>query len=102
MIVEKVKELAKQQGLSVYQVEACLGFGHNTIYQWNHRQPSIYRVQKVADFFGVSVDYLLGRSTEPKQRVDLTENEDVIFTYQGKKLSEKQLGLIKTILRNNN
>lgn len=101
MIVKRIKELAKQRHLSVYQVEDQLSLGHNTIYQWNHRQPSILRVQKVADFFDVSVDYLLGRTDDLKPNVDLTENQDVVFTYEGKKISEQQLALIKSILRNN-
>lgn len=42
-----------------------LGLGKNSITRWDENKPSVDRVQKVADYFGVSVDYLLGRTDDP-------------------------------------
>ncbi|WP_240143840.1 helix-turn-helix domain-containing protein [Liquorilactobacillus mali] len=62
--LEVIKQLAKEKNMSIYELEETLGFGRNTIYQWSHRIPSIERVKKVADYFGVSLDYLTGRASE--------------------------------------
>ena len=61
-LLDKVKMLSKEKGMSIYELEEKLEFGRNTIYQWNKRTPGIDKVQKVADFFNVSIDDLVGRS----------------------------------------
>lgn len=101
MIVDRIKELSKKNHITIYQLESELNLGHNTIYQWNKRQPSISRVEKIADYFNVSVDYLLGRASEKKLQVELKQNDNVIFTYEGKKISRKDLAIINSILRSN-
>ncbi|WP_217563231.1 helix-turn-helix transcriptional regulator [Paenibacillus sp. GbtcB18] len=63
-ITEKVKELCLNRGISVSKLEEELEFGQNTIYQWKKRTPSVERVQKVADYFNVSIDFLLGRTNQ--------------------------------------
>ena len=60
-ITEIIKQLCQKKDISVSKLEEDLGFGQNTIYQWK-RTPSVERVQKVADYFEVSIDYLLGRT----------------------------------------
>lgn len=36
----------------------------NSVYRWDASFPSVDKVMKVADYFGVSVDYLTGASGE--------------------------------------
>ena len=62
---DKIRELAKEQGMSLPNLEAKLGFGNGTIVRWDKASPTAEKLQKVADELGVSVDYLLGR--EPEQ-----------------------------------
>lgn len=38
-----------------------------TAYESGRRQPDYETLQKLADFFGTTTDYLLGRSDDPKQ-----------------------------------
>lgn len=61
-IVEKIRELANKQGYSLTTLEVKLGLGNGTISRWNKNAPNTDKLQKVADFFNVSMDYLLGRS----------------------------------------
>ena len=63
---EKVRELAKKQGLSLNQVEEKLGFSKNTLYSLKRQKVSSDRLQQIADYFGVSTDYLLGRTDNPR------------------------------------
>ena len=64
----RIKELRKQRGISQTELGEILGVTRSTIcqYEQGKRQPDNTTLVKLADFFGVSVDYLLGRSEMKK------------------------------------
>lgn len=66
---QTVNDLCKAKGLSLRQLEKTLGFATSTISTWDEHRPSIDKVAAVADYFGVTVDYLLGR--EPVEDEDI-------------------------------
>ncbi|BDX45616.1 helix-turn-helix transcriptional regulator [Enterococcus hirae] len=72
---ERIKELAKQQGKSLNKIEEELGYGKNVLYRLKDSKPSAERLEELANYFDVSVDYLLGR-TEKKRYYDLTEKDE--------------------------
>lgn len=59
MILKKIDELAKQHDMSIADLEKKLSFGNGTIRSWDKCSPSIEKLKKVADYFGVTVDYFL-------------------------------------------
>ena len=59
MILKKIEELAKKQGISITFLEKKLSFGNGTIRSWDKCSPSIKKLKKVADYFGVSIEYFL-------------------------------------------
>ncbi|EYB35417.1 helix-turn-helix transcriptional regulator [Bacillus subtilis] len=61
-IVERIKNLAKDKKISLAELERKTKLSNGTIRRWDEKTPGIDKVQKVADYFNVSVDYLLGRS----------------------------------------
>lgn len=61
-VFERIQYLAKKRGKSVKDVARELGFGESTIYKWKVQSPKGEYLEKIADYFGVSVDYLLGRT----------------------------------------
>ena len=67
-IVERIRQLCSQNNISIAALEGQLNFGNGTIGRWNTASPTIERLGKVADYFGVSVDYLTGR--EEKETLD--------------------------------
>ncbi|WP_371069108.1 helix-turn-helix domain-containing protein [Sediminibacillus sp. JSM 1682029] len=73
--LERVKELCKMKGITVSRLEEELEIPKNTIYQWKRITPSLEKIEKVADYFDVSTDYLLGR-TDKKRYYDLTEKDE--------------------------
>lgn len=91
-ITEKVKELCLNRGISVSKLEEELEFGQNTIYQWKKRTPSVERVQKVADYFNVSIDFLLGRTNQMNN--NLSKDEEG-FTEKDKKDIGKRMEEIR-------
>ena len=62
---DRIKELAKKQGLSINLLEEKLGYSRNTIYNLKNSKPSTERISEIADYFHVSTDYLLGRTDNP-------------------------------------
>ena len=72
---KRIKNLADNQKISLQKVAIDIGLSENAIYGWKTRKPKGEDLAKIADYFDVSVDYLLGRdTTEPEnQTVDLAE-----------------------------
>ena len=67
-VKSRIKSLAMQRGIGLATLDATLGFGNGTIGKWDKFNPSVDKVKKVADYFGVSVDYLLtGEQKEPRE-----------------------------------
>ena len=70
-IVSNIQSMCNLKGVSVPKVEKDLGFGKGSIYKWDKNSPSIDKLQKVAEYFNVTVDSLI---TDPTTiRVDLTQ-----------------------------
>lgn len=61
MLFEKIQELCAEKGTNISKLERDCGLSNATIRRWKHVTPNVETLAKVADFFGVSVDYLLGR-----------------------------------------
>lgn len=64
----RLKELRKQKGISQLKLSIDLNTNQNTIsrYETGTREPSINELISIADYFQVSVDYLLERTDNPK------------------------------------
>ncbi|HFI0125835.1 TPA: helix-turn-helix domain-containing protein [Streptococcus suis] len=75
---EKIKELCRKQGISLNQLEEKLGFSQNYIYSMKKGNPKVENLQKIADYFNVSTDYLLGRTDNP--RIASDEKSDKLDT----------------------
>ena len=61
-----IRVLRKQRGLSQVELARELGYSRSTIsmYESGARKPTSDCYKELADFFGVDVDYLMGRSTK--------------------------------------
>ena len=65
MILENIRRLCSEKPVSIAKLERETGIGNGTINRWDKVSPSIDNVQKVANYFGVSVDALIsGTRTE--------------------------------------
>ena len=62
-ITERVRALAKEQGHSLTSLEQELGLGNGTISRWSKSSPTSEKLNRIARYFDVSVDYLLGNTT---------------------------------------
>ena len=60
----KLKELRNEKGISQLKLAMDLSMNQNTIsrYETEERQADYETLIKIADYFNVSIDYLLGRT----------------------------------------
>lgn len=75
-VFERIKKLANNQGKGVSKVALELGFSENLFYRWKNSEPKARDLEKVADYFDVSVDYLLGRTDDPHFNPATIDDED--------------------------
>lgn len=86
---EIIKELADKQGKSLQRVSEDLGLSQNYIYNLKGaKSPAADKLALIADYFDVSVDYLLGRSD--KSRTSRPQNRIREFRRENK-LSHSEL-----------
>ena len=63
----RLKELRKKRGISQVRLALDLNTTQNSIsrYETGERQADYDMLIAIADYFGVSIDYLLGRTENP-------------------------------------
>lgn len=74
-LVEKIKGLCEERKITFAEVERKIGISNGQIRRWDNVSPKSDSLKKVADYFDVSMDYLLGR-TDKKRYYDLTEKDE--------------------------
>ena len=64
---QRLQQLRPRKGISARTLAELCGKSKNSIarYESGERSPSLAAVVIIADFFGVSLDYLAGRSDRP-------------------------------------
>lgn len=79
ILYHRIKELCLQKGISISKLESDLGFGNSSIKKWEKvSSPSVDKIVKVASYFDVSVDYLLGRTDIIGSISEIIKDEDII------------------------
>jgi len=58
---KKFAELLEKNNMTAYQVSKEIGIATSTLSEWKNGNytPKIDKLQKIANFFGVTVDYFL-------------------------------------------
>ena len=74
---DRVKALAQERGISLPVLESELGFGNSTIVKWDKSTPNADKLNAVAKFFNVSMDYLLNGDTEKSQELTMRDERDI-------------------------
>lgn len=75
---ERIQELCKKAGISMNQLETELGFGKGYISKLGKSIPNAQKIQKIADYFSVSVDYLMtGKSDSENTELSAKDKKDI-------------------------
>lgn len=106
-LFERIKETAKERGISLTALSVKSGLGEKTIYKWKEKEPSANRIKAVADVLGVSVDYLLGNTDDmhANKKADTSSDdlkeyfdEHPVLKFDGKEIPDAEMKIIKRIL----
>lgn len=58
-MVNKIKEIAKNKGMSISEIEQAAGLSHGSIGKWDQSKPLAENLYKVATILDTSVEELL-------------------------------------------
>lgn len=85
--------------MSQFQLAKTLNIATSTLgmYETNKRKPNMEMLEKLADFFGVSIDYLLGREASDKSDIDLDRAIDNAMSFDGKPVTEHDRKMMKQL-----
>lgn len=104
-ILDRIKELCSKRGITVSQLENEIGVGKNSIYRWKNNIPSMEKIIKVADYFNVPTDYILGREYTPEWAskedvIDLKKflEDDASMSYGGEYMTSEEKQRVQDIL----
>ena len=77
---EIFEQLLLKFGVTAYQVAKATGISTATLTNWKKGRytPKQDKLQKIADYFGVTVEYLMTGKNEPKEKANKIINEDII------------------------
>lgn len=89
-LMQRIKQLCDSHGETLASLERKMDFGNGTIRRWDNATPSGDKLAKVADFFHVSVDYLLGRDTNEENDSNVPDENFTILSRNAKKLSPEK------------
>lgn len=102
--LRRIEKLCSKHGISIYKLEKTVGIAPSTIRRWDSSSPTCKAITLVADYFGVSVDYLLCRTDDPnshKERHSMSDFslkiDKVINTYD---LTNSQIEALCRIIEN--
>ena len=94
---DKFKELRKEHHYTQKDIANILNVKPTTISAWElgNNSPRMDMLQKISDVFNVDTGYFFDEKSN--QTVDL--DDDVIFTYEGRKIPKEDLEMIKRFMR---
>lgn len=79
-LYERIKSICDERKISIYRIEKECGLGNGSIMKWENSSPKIDNIIKLANYFDVSIDYLLGRElSQTKKVVQLERHQNVVL-----------------------
>lgn len=118
MIYERIKQLCKIKGTSVNKLEHELLISRGSLCRIDVNKPSAEKIQKIADYLGVSTTYLMTGEEDRKEVAltskderdiqkklnqimeDIQNKENSPLYYNGEELDDKSLELLEFALEN--
>lgn len=108
---ERIKSLCKSRGISMNRLEGELGFAKGYISKLGTSKPNVRKIQQIADYFDVSLDYLISGDKPGEKQLTakderdiardmesilrkLKNNEDGPASYDGEAIPEEDIDLL--------
>lgn len=85
ILYSRIEELCNSNNVSITRLEKECGFSNATIKKWKETSiPGIDKVQKIAKYFNVTTDYLLGITNIPTPADELLGDSDIVTLQRAK------------------
>lgn len=78
---ERVEQLRSKEGISQGKLEKKIGLSNGQISKWKKNNPSVESLSKIANYFNVSIEYLIGSSAIEKDN-ELSKNYESTILYE--------------------
>ncbi|MBM6410807.1 helix-turn-helix transcriptional regulator [Lacticaseibacillus paracasei] len=101
---ERLKELRNEKKMTQSDIGKIINVSKASVslYEKNERTPDQDSIKKLASYFNVSTDFLLGVTdvrSKPEQ-IDISDSKnDTIMTFEGRPIPPEDLEIIKRLLR---
>jgi len=97
-MLDKIKDLCKENGITIKDLEIALGFSHGTIGHWNKSKPKYDKLILVAKYFGMTVHELLGEENPvPKVEDGISEKHKLLIELFDRLDDQRQLFVIQQL-----
>lgn len=90
--LNRIMQLLKEQNKTQKQLMDYLGLGKTAFTGWKNGSNISYKkyIDKIAEFFDVSADYLLGKTEDRRPKTDKISKEDIKFAlFDGENVTEE-------------
>lgn len=91
-IVERIKSLCITENITIKELERIIQISNGSIRHWNEKTPSVERVLLVANYFKVSLDWLV----TGKESGNLTPEEQQLIDYYRKADDRGKRSILRT------
>lgn len=99
MLGKIIKQLRAQNGITQEELGKILSVTTSMVgmYETNARKPSYDVLNKIADYFDVTIDYLLGRTTNPNEQFPEEKPQIRAIARKMNKLPSDKLDLLERL-----
>lgn len=97
----KLAELRHKSHMSQFQLAKVLNVSTSTLgmYETDKREPSLKVLKRIADYFDVSTDYLLGRIQKSKASINLDDAIDHVMSFDGQPVTDHDRKMMKQLCK---
>lgn len=107
---ERIEKLMRENNVSAYKLSKETGIAQSTLSSWKNQNkiPRVDLLQRIADFFGVEIEYLTGKLDKTKKapkiqrKIDAStvnlKNVKVMF-YGDYELTEQEKKIVENVIK---
>lgn len=98
-ILDRIKKLCKLKGITLSRMEKDIGLSQGAAYKWKNSSPSLEVLEKLSNFFNVSVDYIMSGNEKEKPEIPTFEPEHLELIELYSRLKTEQKSAVLNLLR---